>query len=1553
MFAATEDTPNKVLNDVKSGRVDPKLLLTASRSSLARKEFDQAEKFAKSADKNSSLLTFPIWGDTPSSALKDIAQARISAPRMVTKAAPEPKAAPTTLPPAPKMADGRPVPNMPVSESANKDSDESRVLIRKARAALTANKIDEAKKFTAMARAKKPNLSFWEDNPERLDSDIRRTEGRTKTPSPIVQTGATAPAGPDLPGPNATATPTPVAPRTKEEAKGLLAVGRRQLAEGKLDEASQTTQRIKSSTTVSWGLFEDSPDRLGIDIEKVRVKLDRQESERLTVEGRKAYDKRDYEAATRFAYRAQKLHGNYSIWDLGDQPNKLLSDIQTAQGKLRQTALPPAAVVRRETKGITPTPPATGPTGVAKATPPVVPEQKPATPPKPWSEVATNTMPGLPGVDSMAGTVPPTSEKPTPDKLKAMQLVAEAQRMRKEGKSLVVAQAKAMEAQKIGATFTTDEVSPDTVYQQIAVDIRNGIDSMMRQSYDTVMYGKGDLATRYRDAETKLDLARQMAQASGQDVQPIEQRLAQVRNLKAGKVAERPETAVVQATPGLGTSSDGLATPASVTPTVEEKMVEQARGELRRGEVATARRLAEQAMIGAQKGQPSVRDQAASLLRTIDAEEFNQKKLGTERAFEAAMAAFRRREYGRSSAVIASLDLRMLNVEQQGRLREISLTPEMATGAAMARQGTSATPNGSATPTAGKTGPTTGIVRTAVSGQASPNPVPGALALNTTGDLPPVSAPGKGTASDSGDGGLLDQHKARQQILMDKLRRDAIEVQREASDKFRAGQQDEAMEKLQDFLTVLNEEKLESNQVSGLRRPIESRLSSYRLMKAQSDLSAGRVASRLNGQERVNASRKAEELKLKNVEKLMKDFNDAIKAAKYVEAEGYASRVLEIDPDNTAAGAGVTIARMQRRVNDAKGLKDRKEQMNLELLNTAEDPGSTDAITKGVGFNKERWNQAKGRTPLSAIEQGRPTPAEKAIERSMLTPINISFENTPLKSVLDELRDMHAINIVPDMQALNEAGVHLESPITMKLERIALKSALNLILHQVKLTYIIKDDVLQITTQEHAQGKQRRWTYPVADLVIPIENGTPSKTPFDRPNAAANAAGTTTPYSGPNGMAGGAPVGTSSSSSQGSSGSSLPTGNNGGGTNATKNRRANTQEEQLIQLITRSIATRTWSDMGGQATIEYHPMTMALIVNQTTDIHEQIQDLLASLRRLQDQEVAVEVRFISVTEDFFERIGVNFNVNILADKSNRRFEPGLLSNNFVSDPTRFINGFNPGNFLAGLTPAGTLTPDLNIPITNNSFLQAIPTFGGYAPGGGLSLGLAFLSDIQVFLFMEAVQGDTRANVMQAPKLTMFNGQTATLNVSEDQNYLTGIQLTNVAGTGQYAFVPQFQAFPNQSVFLTIAPVISSDRRFVRINLQPSLTNIVPSTVQAQVPIAVPIFTANDTGLGSGQPILVTQYVQTPAFTTVSVDTTVVVPDGGTVVMGGLKRLAESRNEFGPPILSKIPYINRLFKNVGYGRTTESLLIMVTPRIIIQEEEETIQTGFRTQSFAGN
>jgi type II secretory pathway component GspD/PulD (secretin) len=130
----------------------------------------------------------------------------------------------------------------------------------------------------------------------------------------------------------------------------------------------------------------------------------------------------------------------------------------------------------------------------------------------------------------------------------------------------------------------------------------------------------------------------------------------------------------------------------------------------------------------------------------------------------------------------------------------------------------------------------------------------------------------------------------------------------------------------------------------------------------------------------------------------------------------------------------------------------------------------------------------------------------------------------------------------------------------------------------------------------------------------------------------------------------------------------------------------------------------------------------------------------------------------------------------------------------------------------------------------------------------------------------------------------------------------------------------------------------------------NMQNQAPGPV-AIFPTTVPIF---PTGVNSdgGSPITIQQAIQQPVQNSITVGTTVLVPDGGTAVLGGLKAMAESRNEFGPPVLSKIPYINRLFKNVAYGRDTSNLLLMVTPRIIIQDEEQERQTGYREGYIGG-
>jgi hypothetical protein len=320
-----------------------------------------------------------------------------------------------------------------------------------------------------------------------------------------------------------------------------------------------------------------------------------------------------------------------------------------------------------------------------------------------------------------------------------------------------------------------------------------------------------------------------------------------------------------------------------------------------------------------------------------------------------------------------------------------------------------------------------------------------------------------------------------------------------------------------------------------------------------------------------------------------------------------------------------------------------------------------------------------------------------------------------------------------------------------------------------------------------------------------------------------------------------------------------------------------TLEEQLIKLLTTSVQPQSWDDMGGPGHVEYFPLGMALVVTQTPDVQEQIEQLLTALRRLQEQEVSVEVRFVSVSDAFLERLGLDF------------------------------------------PPKGK----------NEDNLERIGIDSCGAP-----FKTRFLSDKEVVQFMEAAQGDPHTNVVQTPKITVFNGRSAGVCVTDQQFFVTRVNC--VQANGQMAVVPCNEPF-TFGTQMSVHPVISADRRYVSLNLKVNQTSLASATVPL-FPIVTPIQPVCEGG-SQGKPVPFTQFVQQPVINTLALDRTLAIPDGGTVLLGGLKRTVETRNECGPPVLSKVPYVNRLFKNVGSSRETQNVLLMVTPRIIVNETEE--------------
>lgn len=92
------------------------------------------------------------------------------------------------------------------------------------------------------------------------------------------------------------------------------------------------------------------------------------------------------------------------------------------------------------------------------------------------------------------------------------------------------------------------------------------------------------------------------------------------------------------------------------------------------------------------------------------------------------------------------------------------------------------------------------------------------------------------------------------------------------------------------------------------------------------------------------------------------------------------------------------------------------------------------------------------------------------------------------------------------------------------------------------------------------------------------------------------------------------------------------------------------------------------------------------------------------------------------------------------------------------------------------------------------------------------------------------------------------------------------------------------------------------------------------------------------GAGSA-PVAYGQTVQLPTVNTFSVQTTVMVPDGGTMLLGSIGQSAMGETLRGVPLLGNIPGAGRLFKNRGIGQETSSKTATVSTDLIIMSELE--------------
>lgn len=318
---------------------------------------------------------------------------------------------------------------------------------------------------------------------------------------------------------------------------------------------------------------------------------------------------------------------------------------------------------------------------------------------------------------------------------------------------------------------------------------------------------------------------------------------------------------------------------------------------------------------------------------------------------------------------------------------------------------------------------------------------------------------------------------------------------------------------------------------------------------------------------------------------------------------------------------------------------------------------------------------------------------------------------------------------------------------------------------------------------------------------------------------------------------------------------------------------AATVEEKLIKLITDTIAPRSWADHGGRGTIDYYPLTMSLVVTQTPEVQDQITDLLAAVRRVQEQEVAVEVKFAVVSDEALQELKQQGILGEMGKDKHGREKIALLDNAAMNR------------------------------------------------------------------FMETIQSDVHTNVLQAPKMTVFNGQNAAFDCGDPQSFVTGLEIVHQDNHIEYREKTETVLLGTR---LAVRPVISADRRSVRIRLDARLCNLASGeTPRFHITTPAP---GNEVG-PDGKPKTVTHYIQQPQFVKMAIKRTLAIPEGQTAVLPGFTQKQVQATRTAVPILGDVPIVGCLFSSCAYQEVNVHLLVLVTPRIIIQREEEVKQTGY--------
>lgn len=664
---------------------------------------------------------------------------------------------------------------------------------------------------------------------------------------------------------------------------------------------------------------------------------------------------------------------------------------------------------------------------------------------------------------------------------------------------------------------------------------------------------------------------------------------------------------------------------------------------------------------------------------------------------------------------------------------------------------------------------------------------------------------------------------------------------------------------------------------------LDEQIVSGKLANAEELAENARIAALRAEEEKARRAREQKELAERRYkeEKLVTLFNEAHAAFQnqnYAKAEKLCDQVLLEDPDNAAA---MQLAEVARKARHEKRNTLNRRNYREQWIRTFEDLRHSNVIqTEALVFDDlDRWRKVSKRKPLEFETQEQTDDADKlaVLARLEETVFSPNFgggeddEGAELAVVAGYLQNLTGVNFVISPLVLDLDPE--ETMINLQLPPYSVRKVLDLIAEMsTELRWKIEDGVVKFVTAEEMLGGQVLKFYAVTDLIHPIP---------DFPGRDINVS---------------------------PSGGLLPPDED------IEERESNVVTLDLLdQLVRNNIAPESWdADPANSLRINESGV---MVVNQTPEVHDQIALLLEDLREATGIMVDIQSNFLQVEDNFLEDIGVDFR---------GLGQPGPGTNNFINDFGDATTQATLGQEIGQGTDLGFYYVDGSRTDIRGRVEQLYDNALGdpkvIEASGGLSFQWTYLDDAQLELILRAVSKSERVELVSAPRILVSNTGRANLTVLNQVVYVKDFDVEIAQGA---SIADPIIDVIQDGVILDVRPVVSADRRFITLELRPTIANL-------QRPIR-----ERATTLGSQNSVT----IQLPEVDIQRVRTSIPMPDGATVMLGGLKVSENKDYQSGVPIVNEIPIVSMLFERKGVYNHNKKLLILLKATIVIPAEHE--------------